>query len=208
MPAPFFIEIVGRAVFVFVLIIFCMRLMGKRMAAHLNRNELVALSSLAAAIGIPLQAPDRGLLPAFVVAMAVVGSQRLIAAIAARNGGFENLTQGHMTMLLKDGYLLEGGLREARISRDRLLAELRSKGFKHTGQVSRIYFEASGALTIIGASPEQPGLSILPMEDPSYHSRQHYLQQEVCAYCGKQREEEALECSNCKRHHFTPAVGE
>jgi hypothetical protein len=78
-PASFFIEVVLRAAFLYLLLIISMRLMGKRMSAQLSRNERISIVSLAAAIGVPLQAPDRGLLPAFVIAVAVIGAGRLIA---------------------------------------------------------------------------------------------------------------------------------
>jgi hypothetical protein len=51
----------------------------------------VALFSLAAAIGVPLQAPDRGLLLAVVIAVIVVATGRLIARMAFNSQEFESL---------------------------------------------------------------------------------------------------------------------
>lgn len=56
-----------------------MRLMGNRMGNMLSRNEMIALVSLAAANGVALMAPDRGLLPVFVTAAIIIGYQQLIA---------------------------------------------------------------------------------------------------------------------------------
>jgi uncharacterized membrane protein YcaP (DUF421 family) len=52
------------------------------MASQLSRNELVAISSLAASIGIPIQIPERGLLPAVLVAVIVVMAQRIVSVFA------------------------------------------------------------------------------------------------------------------------------
>src|SRR6059058_5518901 len=84
-PPEFFIELIIRSFFIFLLLIVSMRLLGRRIAAQLSRIEMIALFSLAAAIGVPLQAPDRGLLPAVVISVIVVGIGRLIAALACRN---------------------------------------------------------------------------------------------------------------------------
>src|SRR6059058_3167864 len=84
-PPEFFIELVIRSFFIFLLLVVSMRFLGRRMAAQLNRIEMIALFALAAAIGVPLQAPDRGLLPAVIIAVIVVGIGRLIAALACRN---------------------------------------------------------------------------------------------------------------------------
>ncbi|QJW89539.1 hypothetical protein HNV11_09185 [Spirosoma taeanense] len=56
-PGTYFIEIVIRIAFVYLLLSVSMRLMGKRMAAQMNRNELAAQVSLAAAIGMPVWRP-------------------------------------------------------------------------------------------------------------------------------------------------------
>src|SRR5687767_14213450 len=78
-PPEFLIEVIIRMAFLYLLLIFAMRLLGHRMASQLSRNELAALVSLAAAIGVPILAPDRGLLPALVIALVVVAISRLLA---------------------------------------------------------------------------------------------------------------------------------
>src|ERR1700749_3909429 len=96
MPPQFLIEVIMRVAFIYLLILFCIRLMGKRMAAQLSRNELVAISSLAASIGIPIQTPDRGLLPALLVALVVVAAQRMVATWLSRRQAFERRSQGNI----------------------------------------------------------------------------------------------------------------
>src|SRR4051794_17099270 len=58
-PATYFIELIIRAAVVYLILMVSMRLMGKRMSSQLSRNELAALVSLAAAVGIPMMSPDR-----------------------------------------------------------------------------------------------------------------------------------------------------
>ena len=78
-PWDFLLEEVLRLAFLYALILFSMRLMGKRMAGQLSRNEMAALVALAATVGIPMQVPDRGMLPALVVALVIIGVQRWVA---------------------------------------------------------------------------------------------------------------------------------
>src|ERR1700743_968274 len=99
-PPEFFIEVILRVTFIYFLVIFCIRLMGKRMASQLSRNELTAIASLAASIGIPIQTPDRGLLPALLVALIVVAAQRLVSAKLSRNEPFERKSQGNISILV------------------------------------------------------------------------------------------------------------
>lgn len=205
-PTLFFVEVVFRVLFVFLLVVFSMRLMGKRMASQLSRNEMVAMSSLAAAIGIPIQTPDRGLLPAVIVAMIVILGQRFLARLVANNERLEKATQGNIAVLVDDGRLNVRKLQSTRISRERLFAQLRSEGVKHLGQVSRFYFEANGTFTLIDSKDPQPGLSVLPVEDEDYVKRLRYMQDKyVCGNCGNNQSGET-ECPHCGNDHFVHPV--
>src|SRR4051812_44835391 len=82
-PGGFYPEVVLRIAVIYLILMVSMRLMGKRMASQLSRNEMVAMVSLAAAIGIPLQAPDRGILPAFIIAFVVIIIQQIVAWLAS-----------------------------------------------------------------------------------------------------------------------------
>src|SRR5690554_4671633 len=62
-PPTFFLEIILRTFIVYLVLMVSMRLMGKRISSELQRNELAALVTLAAAIGVPMHEPTRGLLP-------------------------------------------------------------------------------------------------------------------------------------------------
>jgi hypothetical protein len=69
-PGGFYWEVVLRIAVIYLILMVSMRLMGKRTASQLSRNEMIALVSLSAAIGVPLQAPDRGILAAVIIAAA------------------------------------------------------------------------------------------------------------------------------------------
>jgi uncharacterized membrane protein YcaP (DUF421 family) len=90
-PGEFYIELVIRAIVVYLVLMISIRAMGKRMSSQLSRNELAALVSLAAAIGVPMMAANSGLLPSVTVALVVVGVQRFIAAARSAAGPLKSL---------------------------------------------------------------------------------------------------------------------
>lgn len=90
-PYEFLIEVIIRILFIYILLVLTMRFMGRRMEAMISRNELIAMVSMAAAIGIPMLTPDRGLLPAVVIAVVVITIQRVIAYITTRSASKENI---------------------------------------------------------------------------------------------------------------------
>lgn len=71
-PGAFFIEIVIRTIVIYAILMIGFRLIGSRMAGQLSRTEQASLVTLAAAIGVPIQSPERGILPAIIIAIVVV----------------------------------------------------------------------------------------------------------------------------------------
>ncbi|ACT91786.1 DUF421 domain-containing protein [Dyadobacter fermentans] len=184
-PAAFYWEVVLRIAIIYLILMVSMRLMGKRMASQLSRNEMIALVSLAAAIGVPLQAPDRGILAAVVIAIVVVAIQQLAAWLASRNQKLESVTQGDMTILVADGVMQLDNMRKTGISRERAFAQLRSNGVVQLGQVKRLYFEAGGTFTFMKEDDPSPGLGILPGHDHQFELRRYRPSDRmVCDKCG------------------------
>jgi uncharacterized membrane protein YcaP (DUF421 family) len=205
-PLSFYVEILIRVTFIYLLILFCIRLMGKRMAGQLTRNEMAAISALAASIGVPVQTPERGLLPAVLVAMIVVLAQRVVSHRASHKQTFERKSQGKIDILVHNGYLSWNTLFKTRISRERLFAQLRTEGIVQLGEIERLYFEANGDFTLIRKAEPAPGLCILPPEDEAFIKEQSPSPLLVCSNCGWHNGTTTGSCSNCGHTAFTHAV--
>jgi uncharacterized membrane protein YcaP (DUF421 family) len=209
-PGSFYLELGIRAAVVYLLLMFSMRLMGKRMSSQLGRNELAALVSLAAAIGVPLQSPDRGLLPAAVIAFVVIFTERWIASKTYRSQSFEKFSQGNIDMLIKDAVIDLKTLKKVSLTRERLLSQLRALGVKHLGNVERLYMEANGSFTLIESKEPQPGLSIIPIWDTEYYERFQKSEQlmacQLCGFTQKAPFNVKLVCPNCSADKWTEAV--
>lgn len=207
-PPSFFIEVIIRTVFIFLLLIISMRLLGRRMSAQINRIEMVALFTLAAAIGVPLQAPDRGLLPAFVIAVLVVLVGRLVVTLAFKHKSFESKVEDDVDILISNGVLNLQKVLRTRLNVKGIFAELRSEGVRHLGEVKRFYFEASGSFTLVKEENPACGLSVLPPDDHDFINEQTQCDEQVCGNCGQKKKNsgEAQHCSNCNENKWTNAI--
>lgn len=207
-PFHYFVEVILRAAVVYLILMISMRLMGKRMSSQLSRNEMAAVASLAAAIGVPLMNPDRGLLPAVVIAMVIITMQVLIAKIATKSKKFESLTQDKYNMLVKDGVMNYKAMVLTRITRDRILSQLRSQGISHLGSVKRLYFEAGGTFSLLQKTEPVPGLSSIPEWDREMSDKIHVQStQQVCKFCGNYHTgTKGDTCENCGKNTWVYAV--
>ncbi|GGH63027.1 uncharacterized membrane protein YcaP (DUF421 family) [Filimonas zeae] len=205
-PAIFYVEVALRILFIYALVVFSMRRMGKRISSNLSRNEMAATIALAAAVGIPVHTPERGLLPAVIVAGIVIIGQNYIARRSTQSNRFEYRVLGHISTLVKDGELILEEMVRSRLSQDRIFSEIRAESLTHLGQVKRLYFEANGTFSLVQEENPVPGLSVVPEADAELRAQQKKeIHKHVCTTCGKEKGYLPL-CENCKSKTFTTAV--
>jgi uncharacterized membrane protein YcaP (DUF421 family) len=206
-PLMFLLEVVVRILFLYAVLLIAMRFMGRRMSSQLTRNELLALVSLAAAIGPALQDPTRGLLPPLVIAIFVVALQRITSRSTFHSRRFDQLVNGNAEVLLADGRLQIDAMRRNGISRERLDSEIRASGVLQLGAVERVYIETNGGFSLVLAQRAKPGLSIVPAWDPGLAEELQYDDSvRACATCGGTRSAQDDSCQFCHAEEWRPAV--
>jgi uncharacterized membrane protein YcaP (DUF421 family) len=200
-PWSFTIEVVLRIAVIYLILVVAMRLMGKRMASLTTRNELAALVALAGGIGPAIQDPKQGLLPPMIVCSVIVGIQRTIAVLTKNHGRFERATQGSMSTLVTGGTLDMGALRDVALSRQRVIAYLRSEGITSLGAVDRLYLEINGSFTVVRADEPRPGLSLVPPWDEDFRREQRAADGAIvcsrCGYVADKDERRERRCDEC-----------
>ncbi|MGN6568551.1 MAG: YetF domain-containing protein [Flavipsychrobacter sp.] len=208
-PSSFLWESVLRLIVIYLILIISMRFLGKRIATQLSRLELAALVSLAAAIGVPVLASDRGLLPAIIIAVVVVVINRLIPTTSIKSQRFEKISQGNIDVLVRDGVMQTKTMLKTRVSRERLMAQLRHMELKSLGKVKRLYLEAGGNFTVIKEDEAKPGLSLIPGWHTAFAQRQKKSDAYVCCNCGNKKTQHAEmveNCKNCGERNWVQAI--
>jgi uncharacterized membrane protein YcaP (DUF421 family) len=213
-PYEFMIEVVIRILFVYILLVIAMRLMGTRLAARITRNELIALVTLSAGVGMAILNPERGLLPPVVVVIVVVSIQYFIARITRKSKTVDKIILDTLTPLIKDGKFQLESMKETRITRERMSADLRANSIKNLGIVERAYMEANGKFTVVTFkdNKSRQGLCVIPRFDTAFRDELHYAKTALaCNCCGNVEEKIKHEtmCSNCGNKSWERAlVGE
>jgi uncharacterized membrane protein YcaP (DUF421 family) len=209
-PWSFLLEASIRMVVLYLILLTSLRLMGKRMAGQLSRTEQAALVSMAAAIGLPILSPDRGLVAPLVIGAVVVLMQRLVVHWAARRPRVEHLLQANVSTLVADGVLKLPAMEHAVLSQERLFAQLRGESLEHLGQVRRLYMEANGTFSLVEEEQPQPGLSLVPGWDEEFRQLQPVAAGKfACGNCGQVLDAPAppaTTCPQCQARHWEPAV--
>src|SRR4051812_31077011 len=130
-PAEFLLEVLIRALIMYIAAIVLMRFLGKRMNGQLTIIELSVIVVMGATISVPMQIPDRGLVQGFVVLLCIYAFLRGINWIALKSTRFEKLVQGEVSILVKDGVLNLKELNKTKITQQQLFEVLRAKKIFH-----------------------------------------------------------------------------
>ncbi|QJW89540.1 DUF421 domain-containing protein [Spirosoma taeanense] len=140
----------------------------------------------------------------------IVSAERIIAWIAFRNQRFEAITQDEISDLVNNGVMQLKHMRGARIPREGLLAEARTLGLFHLGEIKRLYIEANGSFTLIKEVTPKPGLSVIPLWDRDFAQEQkHVADVFVCNNCGNPEQttrRPGFACSNCDDNNWVQAI--
>src|ERR1035437_279738 len=99
----FLLEVMLRSTIMFVVVVVCMRVLGKRGVMQLSVFEMVILLVLGSAAGDPMLYKQVGILPSITVFIMVVALYRLVIYFLAQNRRFEVLIKGRPEYLIKEG---------------------------------------------------------------------------------------------------------
>jgi uncharacterized membrane protein YcaP (DUF421 family) len=210
-PFSFLLEVFIRTLIVYAVLVVIVRLLGKRMSGQVANLELGVMIVLGAIVSVPFETPERGIVPAVVLLVCVLGLQRTVSSLGARYNRVEEFTQGRPSILLCDGVLVLEELERAGISQGQLFSMLRCKGIRHLGQLKRVYLEACGVFSLLRENEPKPGLSVLPGWDDELQSHLMNIDDHAtCEYCGYTSDPSARdrECPHCHHHQWTRAVRE
>ncbi|ORM54313.1 hypothetical protein HA41_05945 [Pantoea conspicua] len=208
-PWTFAAEVLLRFLFIYLFLLLVMRLMGRRFAGQLSIIDLAIMIMLGAAIGAPLQTPEKGILTTIVLLITLLGCFRLLSWGAFYSHRLEVLTQGDATLLVMDGRLALEHLHHAEFSRDRTFSELRSMGIQHLGEVRRAWLEPSGRVSLLLYRKPRSGLWLLPAQNETFNQHIAVDGCFACGHCGyvvRSEQQPEQQCNYCAQQTWRQAV--
>ncbi len=145
-----------KTVVMYVIVLFITRLMGKREIGQLSPFDLVVAIMIADLAAMPLEERHISILDAVVPIVVLAGAEVIFAYITLRSDKARAIISGRSTIVVRDGHILEGNLRQLRYNLDDLLAGLREKDVSNIQDVEFALLEGSGRLSVIKKSQARP----------------------------------------------------
>lgn len=151
-----------RCLIMYLTVIVGMRLMGKRQIGELQPEELVVTILISDVATMPLQDMQIPLLQPLMIIAAIVACELLFSVLSLKSRRFRTLVQGHAIPIVKNGTFDQSLLRKIRYTVDDVLEALRLKDVFDLSQVSYVYVESNGSISVL-QKPQSPAAQpVLP----------------------------------------------
>jgi hypothetical protein len=99
----FLLEVFARTIVTYGLLLLVIRLLGRRAAAQYTLFDLSLVVTMAAAIGVPLQASDRDMAFPMIIAVVVITLQRAVVGITLNRPALRRVIDTNISLLIFDG---------------------------------------------------------------------------------------------------------
>ena len=143
-----FITII-RTIILYILIIFAMRIMGKRQLSELQPSELVITLIIADIASIPMEDNSRPLLSGLIPMLILVALEIIVSVLMMKIPAFRKTVCGSPVMIIEDGNLLQNEMKRLRITTEDLCVQLRQQGVFSLEDVQYCIAETNGNLSVL-----------------------------------------------------------
>jgi uncharacterized membrane protein YcaP (DUF421 family) len=142
-------DIVVRAVVLYLFMLFVMRVIGRRELSSLSPVDLVLLIVLGDAIQQGLTQDDYSVTGAVIAIATIAAMQVLVSYLSFRSRRVRTVLEGHPIVVIQDGKLLEQNLRRQRITPDELAEEMRIQSIASFEDVQWGILESNGSVSFV-----------------------------------------------------------
>lgn len=145
-----------RAFFLYVLVICCLRFMGKRQIGELQPSELVTTIIISNIAAIPIENMGTPLISSTVPIVLLACMEVLSSGVILKSRRARKIIMGSPRTVIQTGKIKEEELRKIRWSIDDLMEQLRANGIFDISEVDYGIVETNGKLSVYQKFEHRP----------------------------------------------------
>lgn len=138
-----------RAIILYGLIMFCIRLMGKRQLGELQPSELVITILISNVASLPIENTSIPLILGAIPLLVLVGCELIISNISLKSKKFRSFVSGSPVIVIREGEIDQEELRKLRFSIDDLMEIARQSSIFDIRDVQYAIVETTGKVSIL-----------------------------------------------------------
>ena len=160
-----------RTIFLYLVLIFAVRFMGKRQIGEMEPTEFVVTMLLANLASIPMQDGAIPLYSGLVPILTVLGVELVISGLIMHSVMLRKFFCGKPVILIDNGKINQQNLRRTRVTLDELTGHLREKDVLDIRTVQYAILETDGNLSVFPFPKEKPAIA----KDAGIQAKAQYL---------------------------------
>ena len=145
-----------RTVILYAIVIFAVRVMGKRQIKEMQASEIVVTLMISNIAAMPMQEVGISIFTGIVPIITLVITEIAMSYIMLKSRPFRQLISGMPVVVIEKGVINQAAMRSLRLSNEDLFEELRKKDIFDPGKVEYAIFETDGVLSVLLRSGELP----------------------------------------------------
>ena len=162
-----------RTIIIYVALNISMRVMGKRQIGELELSELITTLLISEIASLPITESNIPFSLALIPILTLLLLEMTSSLLIVRYPRISKLLTTRPMTLIKDGMMLQKNMKEAKISTEELISELRMNGITDTRAVMYAILESNGKICVIpkvsASPPTSDDLKIPVTEKGIYH---------------------------------------
>ena len=160
-----------RTILLYLILLVCVRLLGKRQIGQMEASEFVVAMLVADLASIPMQDVSIPLYTGLVPILTVLGAEMVLSSLSLRSIKLRKLLCGKPVILIENGRIIQNNLRRTRVTIDELMGHLREKDILDVRTVQYAILETNGNLSVFPYPAE-----VAPSaKDLNVHPKDRYL---------------------------------
>ncbi|MED4401057.1 DUF421 domain-containing protein [Metabacillus fastidiosus] len=156
-----YFSIIMRTIFLYLIVVFIFRVMGKREIGELSILDLIVFFMIAEMAVVAIEDHNDPLIHSVIPMILLSIIQIILSFISLKSRKFRQFIDGRATIIINRGKIDEHAMRKERYNFDDLITQLRDKNINNIHDVEFAILEASGRLSVIEKEKNkenQPGL--------------------------------------------------
>ena len=160
-----------RTIILYMALIFCIRMMGKRQIGQMEPSEFAVTMMVANLATIPMENEGIPLHSGLVPMLTILGTELALSGATLRSLFLRKLLCGKPVILIENGRILQENLRSTRVTLDELTGHLREKDVLDLRSVQYAILETNGNLSVFPFPSEIPASA----RDAGIHPSDRFL---------------------------------
>ena len=141
-------SVISRTIIMYILIIFTIRVMGKKSLGEFQPSDLVSTILISNLTSVIIEEPHLPLAFSIAAILIIMSLEVYMSVLARKNSKFAEITQGKAKILIQNGVINQNTMKELRFSVEDVVEALHSKDVFYLEEVNLAIVETTGSVSV------------------------------------------------------------